>query len=67
MPDPYKRLKRQLERKRHLGRIRSVHTGELPDIAYHEYSDERGGLDLMLKTQLDWMPGKTEFMPKHGG
>jgi hypothetical protein len=66
MPDPYKRLKRQLERKRRIGHVREVRAGELPDVAYHTYSDDRSGFDLMLRTQLDWIPGKTEFTSKHG-
>jgi hypothetical protein len=67
VPDPYKRLRRQLERKRRLGHIRSTRIDEFPGVAYYTYSDDRIGIDLMLKAQLDWLPDKNELSPKHGG
>jgi hypothetical protein len=53
--DPYKRLKRQIERKRRRENFRQFREDQLLDIAYRGYTLEQQRLDAQLSFQLDWL------------
>jgi hypothetical protein len=53
--DPYKRLQRQIERKRRREYFRQLHEDQLLDVAYRGYTPEQRQLDMQLHTQLDWL------------
>jgi hypothetical protein len=50
--DPYKRLKRQIERKRRRERFDE---DQLFDIAYRGYALDQQGFDAQVGFQLDWL------------
>lgn len=55
MADPYKKLRRQIERKKRREHFRQLKEDQLLDIAYRGYTDEQWQLDLQMRTQLDWL------------
>jgi len=50
--DPYKRLKRQIERKRRRERFDE---DQLLDVAYRGFTLDQQQLDARLSFQLDWL------------
>ncbi|NLF89120.1 hypothetical protein GX563_09905 [Candidatus Bathyarchaeota archaeon] len=55
VPDPYKRLKRQLDRKRRREHFSQIREDQLLDLAYRWFTPEQERLDAQLHTQLDWL------------
>ncbi len=55
MADPYKKLRRQIERKERREHYRRLLEDQLLDIAYRGYTEEQKQLDQQLRTQLEWL------------
>jgi hypothetical protein len=53
--DPFKRLRRQLERQKRKEHYRQLREDQLLDIAFRGYTQEQKQFDEQLKLQTEWL------------